>query len=154
MKINPLDAHDRYSFFTQQEFDIGSCCQDLINKRPFGDIPFYAYVHFRTEDGSTDQRCIWQPRLTKPKAGPNTMLFKLYPGSDIVKIIWMIPKPELWKSFQKGLMTENKVIAESIHKFRTDPQALEAKEDDDLSDEQIDKVYEALAMDAKIKRKK
>lgn len=152
MKLNPLDAHDRYTYLTQQNFDIGECCQDLVNKRPFGDIPFYAYVHFRTEDNSSDVRAIWQPRLTKPKVGSNTMLFKLYPGSDIVKVIWMIPKPELWKSFERGKMTQNQTIAESIHKFRTDPDSLMQKEDDDLSDEQIDKVYAALAMDAQIKR--
>lgn len=151
MKLNPLDAHDRFSFLKEQSFDIGECCQDLLNKKPYGDIPFYAFVHTRTEDDGVTQRVIWQPRLTKPKASPNTMLFKLY-QPDIVKVLWMIPKPELWKSFERGKMTENQTIAESIYKFRTAKEELEKREDDDLTDEQVDKVYEAIAMDAKIKR--
>ncbi|MEK6884299.1 MAG: hypothetical protein AABY22_32005, partial [Nanoarchaeota archaeon] len=47
-------------------------------------------------------RLIWMPRLTKPRAETNSMLFKAYPGSDNIKVIWMIPAPEMWKQFQKG----------------------------------------------------
>ena len=152
MKINHLDAHDRFESFIQQRFDISECCQDMLNKKPFGDIPFYAFAHARTDDDGLTKRLVWQPRLTKPKAQENSMLFKLYPP-DMVKVIWMIPASELWATFERGKMTQNQLIWESIQKFKTDKKKLEANEDDDLTDEQIAKVYEAISLDAKIKRK-
>ena len=63
MKINPLDAHDRLKHFNNQDFDIGQCCQDLINKRPFGNHPFYIFAHPRTADDGVTKILIWQPRL-------------------------------------------------------------------------------------------
>jgi len=152
MKLNPLDAHDRFESFVQQRFDISECCQDMLNKRPFGDVPFYAFAHTRTDEDGVTKRLIWQPRLTKPKAQENSMLFKLY-QPDLVKVIWMLPAQELWANFERGKMTQNQLIYESIQNFKTDRKALEAKEDDDLSDEQIDKIYQALALDAKIRQR-
>jgi hypothetical protein len=140
MKINKLDAHDRYQHFTKQSFDIAECCQDLINQSPFGEHPFYIFAHTRTigmderiamyqEDfhrslvdlsykrkynGMEDvpeKVIIWQPRLTKPLAQSNSMLFKAYPGSDIIKVIWMLPAAELWGQYDKGLLTENKTVS-------------------------------------------
>jgi hypothetical protein len=145
MKINPLDAHDRFQYFTKQQFSIAECCQDLINKRPFGDYPFYIFAHARTADDGANKRLIWQPRLTKPKAQSNSMLFKAYPGSDVIKIIWMIPAKELWGQYQKGLLTENKTVTESIYNFINHREKLEAKEEDDLSDEKIDAIYFELS---------
>jgi hypothetical protein len=145
MKIDILDAHDRYQHLTKQQFDIGECCQDLINKRPFGEHPFYIFAHARTEDDGVTKRLIWQPRLTKPKAQTNSMLFKGYPGRDTIKVIWMIPERHLWSQFQKGKLTQSQIVAESIHDFQHDRQKLEAKEDDDLSDEVIDKIYQEIA---------
>jgi hypothetical protein len=148
MIINPYDAHDRFEYFTSQKFDISECCQDLINKRPFGDHPFYIFAHARTDDDGSTKRLIWQPRLTKPKAQTNSMLFKAYPGSDVLKVIWMIPARELWDSFAKGKITENKTISESIWDFQNHREKLEQKEEDDLSDEQINKIYEEISREA------
>lgn len=152
MKINRLDAHDRLKHFTNiqgsQSVDIGECCQDLINKKPFGDFPFYIFCHSRTDDDGLTKRLIWQPRLTKPKAASNSMLFKAYPGKDIVKVIWMIPAPEMWAQYTKGKLAENKTVCESIEAYKNDRQNLEAKEDDDLSDSQIDAVYREICMSA------
>ena len=86
IKINPLDAHDRFLQFKRQEFSIGECCQDLINQKPFGNHPFYIWAHARTDDCSTTKRIIWDPRLTRPLVQTNSMLFKGYPGTDLVKI--------------------------------------------------------------------
>jgi hypothetical protein len=149
MKINRLDAHDRLDHFTKQTFDIGECCQDLINQRPFGEHPFYIFAHTRTDDDGVTKRLIWQPRLTKPQAQTNSMLFKAYPGTDMIKVIWMIPAQELWAQFGKGLLTENKTVAESIEAFKKNREKLEEKEDDDMTDEQIDAVYKELSTDAK-----
>lgn len=148
MKINILDAHDRLKHFTKQNFDIGECCQDLINKRPFGNYPFYIFAHARTDDDGVRKRLIWQPRLTKPKAQTNSMLFKAYPGTDIVKVIWMIPSPEMWDQFQKGLLLENKIVSESIYNFKYFKDKLEANESDDFSDEKIDAIYSEISANA------
>jgi hypothetical protein len=148
MKINRLDAHDRYQHFTKQSFDIAECCQDLINKRPYGDHPFYIFAHTRTEEDGATKRLIWQPRLTKPHAQSNSMLFKAYPGTDIIKVIWMIPTPELWDQYIKGKMTENKTVSESIERFKTNKNKLEEKEDDDMTDEQINDIYREISLNA------
>lgn len=145
MKLNRLETHDRYEHFTKQSFDIAACCQDLINQRPFGSNPFYIFAHARTDDDGVTKRLIWQPRLTKPKAQTNSMLFKAYPGSDIIKVIWMIPTRELWEQYQKGKLTENKTISESIHDFQHNRKKLEQPEEDDLPDEKIDAIYQEIS---------
>lgn len=149
MKINPLDAHDRFEYFTKQQFDISECCQDLINKRPFGDHPFYIFAHARTDDDGVTKRLIWQPRLTKPKAQTNSMLFKAYPGKDTLKVIWMIPARELWPQYEKGKLTQNKTISESIHDFQHNREKLEEKEGDDMTEEQIRSVYREVIINGK-----
>lgn len=148
MKLNRHETHDRYQHFTKQNFDIAECCQDLIKKKPFGDYPFYIFAHPRTDDDGVTKRLIWQPRLTKPLAQTNSMLFKAYPGSDVIKVIWMIPDRALWKQFVKGNMTEHQLIIESIADFRNNRQKLEAKEEDDLPDDQINYIYMQISANA------
>lgn len=148
MKINPLDAHDRFEHLKKQSFDIGECCQDLINKKPFGDHPFYIFAHARTDEDGVTKRLIWQPRLTKPKAQTNSMLFKAYPGTDLIKVIWMIPARELWGQYDKGKMTENKTVSESIHDFQFNRDKLEERENDDMTDEQVDAIYREISLNA------
>lgn len=166
MKVNRLETHDRLQHFTKQSFDIGECCQDLINQKPFGEHPFYIFAHPRTigmdeklklftsgkyasMEEVPDKTIIWQPRLTKPQAQENSMLFKAYPGTDVVKVIWMIPARELWDEYTKGKMMENKTVSESIDIFKTNKQKLEEKEADDLDDAQIDKIYREISSGAK-----
>ena len=145
IKLNHLDAHDRYEHFTKQSFNISECCQNLIDKRPFGEYPFYIFAHARTDDDGVTKRLIWQPRLTKPLAQTNSMLFKVYPGTDIVKVIWMIPARELWAQFEYGKMTQNKTVIESIEAFRNNRVSLEVKEEDDLPDHVIDQIYKQIS---------
>ena len=152
MKLNPLDVHDRYQHFTKQSFDIADCCQNLIDQRPFGDHPFYIFAHTRTDDDGFTKRLIWQPRLTKPKSQSNSMLFKAYPGTDVVKVLWMIPARELWNQYTKGLITENKLVSESIDNFQFHRKKLEEREDDDMSEEQVNAVYKELSIDARQKK--
>jgi hypothetical protein len=151
MKIDVLDAHDRLLHFHKtQGVNISECCQDLVDKRPFGRHPFYIFAHARTEDNGVDKRLIWQPRLTKPQAQTNSMLFKAYPGSDNIKIIWMIPDRVLWDQFTKGKLTQSKLIVESIHAFQTDRAKLEAPEPDDPSEAEMAKIYEEVSMVANV----
>lgn len=150
MKLNILDAHDRYDHFTKQNFSISECCQDLIDQRPFGNNPFYIFAHARTDDDGVTKRMIWQPRLTKPKAQTNSMLFKAYPGTDLIKVIWMIPDRCLWGQFDKGLLLESSIISESIKDFQFNRAKLEQKEEDDLSDERIDAIYRDIAIQSAV----
>lgn len=166
MKITRTDVHDRLSHFQKQEFNIADCCQDLINQRPFGDYPFYIFAHARTIgldekvklyssgryltlDEIPEKTIIWQPRLTKPRCESNSMLFKAYPGSDNIKVIWILPPKELWDQFKKGNMTENETVAISIYDYEHDKDRLEAKEEDDLSDEAIDRIYKEISQSIK-----
>lgn len=149
IKINPLEAHDRYLHFTKQSFSIAECVQDIVNKRPFGNHPFYIFAHTRTDDDGVKKRLIWQPRLTKPKSCTNSMLFKAYPGTDVIKVIWMIPARELWGQYDKGKVTEDNDTYVSIQNFLHHRNLLDAAEDDDLNDEQIDQIYKDLSVQAK-----
>ena len=154
MKLNRFETHDRYQHLTKQSFDIAECCQNLINQRPFGNHAFYIFAHTRTDEEQPGiKRLIWQPRLTKPKAETNSMLFKAYPGSDEVKVLWMIPAPELWAQYQKGLITENKTVLDSIDAFLNNRKVLEEKEKDDLNDDQINQIYRDLSIEARRKKK-
>jgi len=152
MKISPHDVYDRFQHFKKKDFDIGTCCQNMIDQRPFGEHPFYIFAHSRTDDDGINKRMIWQPRLTKPLAQTNSMLFKAYPGTDNIKVIWMIPARELWGQYNKGLITENQTIAECIHDFEFNRQKLNKPEDDDLSEQEIHQIYKDISNDAK-KRK-
>jgi hypothetical protein len=153
MKVDRLETHDRYKEFTKQSFDISECCQDLINKRPFGSHAFYIFAHARTDDDGITKRLIWQPRLTKPKAQTNSMLFKAYPNSDNIRICWMIPAREMWDQYKKGNVTHHDITLWSINEFENNRAALEAKEEDDLSDIEIDAIYLDLVKSIKPKPK-
>ena len=141
MKIKISDCYDRYKHFTKQSFDIEKCCQDLVDKKPFGNYPFYILAHSRTDDDGVTKRLIWQPRLTKPRAMTNSMLFKAYPGTDNIKVIWIIPPEELWNQYHEGNITQSKIVSESIHDYINNREKLESPESDDLTDSQIYNIY-------------
>ena len=152
MKLNFLETHDRLEHLKKQNFNISDCCQNLIEQRPFGEHSFYIFAHARTDDDGVTKRLIWQPRLTKPKAQTNSMLFKAYPGSDVIKVMWIIPPREMWDQYKKDKMTENKTVLESIEYFENNRQFLEKKEDDDLSDEAIDAIYTSIRNGARYQK--
>lgn len=152
MKLDRLETHDRFQYFTKQQFNINETCQKICSDRPFGNHPFYIFAHARTADDGITKRLIWQPRLTKPKAQTNSMLFKVYPGTDMIKVIWMIPARELWNQYRYGNITQNQTIFDSIIDFQYNRKALERKEDDDLNDDQIDQIYKELSIEAKRKK--
>lgn len=166
MKIDILDAHDRYEYFTNQDFNISECCQNLIDQRPFGNVPFYIFAHARTLDieekfayfTSTgkwpDKTIVWQPRLTKPKAQTNSMLFKAYPGSDVIRVIWMIPQREIWSEYQEKNVSQNQTVLDSIKSFIFNRQELEAPEKDDLTDSQAANIYLEISRKANSDKQK
>lgn len=173
MEIQRSETHDRFKKFISQGEGISKTCQDIIDRRPFGEYAFYIFAHKRdiglderiaifnsdlilpTKDkmyASLEEvptaRLIWQPRLTKPKAQENSMLFKASPGKDEIRVIWLIPARELWDQYTKGKMLENSTVCESIHNFQHNKEKLEAKEPDDLNDGMIDAIYIALCEEA------
>jgi len=156
MKLDRLETHDRYLHFTKQQFDIGECCQEVIKNRPpeFGNRPFYIFAHTRTDDDGTTQRLIWQPRLTRPKAQTNSMLFKAYPPGDVIKVIWLLPKRELWPNYKRGMICENKTISDSICDFQHNRKKLEQADPEDLDDNLAYAIYQEIALHAKQRQKK
>lgn len=152
IKLNRLETHDRMLHFKKQNFSIEECCQDLIDKRPFGNHPFYIFSHARTDEDGVTKRLIWQPRLTRPKPQTNSMLFKAYPGTDVIRICWIIPAKEMWAQYKKGQVCENLMIDEFIDTFESSRKLLEKPEDDDYSDDKIDQIYRELAQEARNKK--
>jgi len=148
MKVNFLETHDRLEHFKKQNFSISECCEDLIKQRPFGDRPFYIFAHGRTDDDGVTKRLIWQPRLTKPKAQTNSMLFRATPGTDIIIVIWILPPRELWEAYQRGMMMEDSTVIESIKAFLYDRASLERPEPDDPDDETVKQIYMEISKDA------
>lgn len=146
LTLDRLDAHDRLQHLKKQDFDIGECCQNLIDQRPFGNHAFYIFAHARTDDDGVTKRLIWQPRLTKPKAQTNSMLFKAQPGSQDVRVIWMLPPREMWSQYHQGCVTDHETVRQSIYDFENNRLWLERKEDDDLDDESIDAIYRQISM--------
>jgi hypothetical protein len=152
MKIDRLETHDRLEHLKKQSFNIEDCCQNLIDQKPFGNHPFYIFAHPRTDDDGVSKRLIWQPRLTKPRAQTNSMLFKAYPGTDNIRICWMIPAVELWDQYKQGNVTEDEITSWSIHQYKTNRNQLETREEDDLSDAQIDSIYREIKTEAQWKK--
>ena len=149
MTLNRLETHDRLLEFNKQADYISQGCEDCIKNRPlaFGTRPFYIFCHARTDEDPSSKRLIWQPRLTKPKAQTNSMLFRWsYP--DIIKIIWMIPSPEMWKQYENGKMTHSEIIMDSIYAFQHDRTSLEAPEEDDTPDHKVNAIYADVARNA------
>lgn len=151
MKINLLDAHDRLGHFQKQGLDISECCQDLVNKKPFGDVPFYIFAHARTAEDGVSKIIIWQPRLFKPEPQTNSMLFRAYPPTDKIKVIWMIPAREMWDQFKKGNLTQSQIVSESIHDFQHDRAKLRVAEPDEVTEDVANQIYQQIANNAKFR---
>ena len=140
MKLNVYDAHDRFSYFKKQNFEIDECLQDLMKQKIFGDHAFYVFCHPRTDEDGVTKRYIWQPRLTKPKAQTNSALYKVQPGSDVIRIIWILPPREVWNAYDPGNVCENEAIRKCIYMFQHEREALEAPEDDDPPPEKVQEI--------------
>ena len=91
-------------------------------------------------------RIIWIPRLTKPKAEPNSWLFKYYPQEDITKVFWILPEYETWGQYTDEKMCQNRAISESIRMFKTNKEFLEKPEDDDLPEYVIEGINRQIGI--------
>jgi hypothetical protein len=112
--------------------------------------PLYKRKYLNMENVPS-AKLIWQPRLTKPSPQSNSMLFKVYSPGDQIRIIWMIPKREMWDEYKKKNLTESQIVVESIQLFENNPKLLASKEDDDLSEEKANEIYKQISINAKRK---
>ena len=149
--VDRLETHDRLLEFKKQGDTVSQGVRDCISNRPeeFKNYPFYIFAHARTAENGRDKRLIYQPRLRKPKAQTNSMLFKAYPPSDKIKIIWMIPDRALWPNFKQKMITEQAEVSRSIHQFQHDRKSLEENEPDDVSEEMANQIYKEIAINQK-----
>jgi len=149
-------------FNQQSDYVNKGCDECVRNRPPqYGSWPFYIFAHqrtietderialfnqdttnwildptskrlWKTIDEVPSTRLIWSPRLTKPAAQTNSMLFRhdpRYPGDYVV--IWVIPAKALWDQYKKGNLTENQTIVESIDNFVNRAHILEKPMEED-----------------------
>jgi|SRR6185312_8341857 len=130
MKINTFETHDRLLNYQNKQMDMSDAIMECIRNVP-DDIKssFYVFGHSRTIQfdekvgmmklghHSAEKRLIWTPRITKPKAEPNSYLFLCRKNSDIIEIIWMLPQLEMWSEYAPGKMMHNENIWISINSY-------------------------------------
>ena len=163
LDVNIHEAHDRLEKVTAvNSAGITENISSIIAQKPFDDHKFYIFVHKRTLDiyekfilwdtgryksmeEVPNTRLVWQPRLNKPEAQTNSMLFKVDPERpEEVKICWIIPEPQLWNQYEEGKVAESDITKWSIDQFVKNRKKLEEKEDGDLSDDKIAQIYKYL----------
>lgn len=167
MKVNRLETHDRLLSYQKQHDDMGVAVTSCIKNVP-DEIrsPFYVYGHSRSVGfdeklsiiqhgflSAPETRLIWMPTITKPKATPNSYLFLADKHSDVVKIIWMLPKKELWTQYEPGKMFHNENIWISIQNFLHDNVRLNAPDKDGPTEEDAEKWRHILGHEAHRKKK-
>lgn len=152
MKIERLETHDRLlQLHKQQALNISQGLEDCLRKNPVSvalqDKSSYIYVfaHPRTHEDGVTKRMLWQPRLTKPKASLNSYLFRVKSNTDVAEICWLLPPRETWSQYEKGKITENTYVLESIERFTNHRAELEAPFEDDLREDICKNIYKAIA---------
>lgn len=140
MKVNLLDADDRFLHFKKQDYGVNEQAKKILDAKPFGDNPYYIFVHTRQTDTTLDHRVIWQPRLLKPIPQLNSMLFRVPKGAIAFDVIWIIPPVEIWPEFDKGHIHENDVIQTSIYMFSRRFLELSSAHRDDLTGDEAQAV--------------
>jgi hypothetical protein len=148
MKINRLEAHDRLEFFIDDQTNlIFEGANECLNRNPLSlalqekSHYIYIFAHPRTADDGVTKRLLWQPRLAKPQAQTNSYLFRATSHTDILEICWLIPPSELWSQYEDGKVCQSEWVVWSIDQFKNNRRALEAPFADDLSNEQIRRIY-------------
>lgn len=151
MKINRLETHDRLQHFVKdQSVNIFQGAEDCLKKNPDSlaiqeKSPYiYLFAHPRTDDDGVTKRMLWQPRLSVPEAQTNSYLFRAISKTDIVEIVWIIPPRELWKQYEKGLVTESNEVAWSIEMFKYKKKQLEKSHPDDMPEERARLILKSI----------
>ncbi len=152
MKLSRLETHDRLLHLKKdQSININQGAEDCLKKNPLSIAlqqysPYiYVFAHPRTADDGVNKRMVWQPRLTKPRAEPNSYLFRAQSHTDNIEMCWMIPPKEMWAQYRKGNVTEHELVLWSIRQYSDNRLKLEAAFVDDLPDEKCKEIYMRVA---------
>jgi hypothetical protein len=152
MKIERLEAHDRYLHLIQdQSEEVQQGADDCLRRNPlslaYQSRSHYIYIfgHARTADDGVNKRLIWQPRLSKPKAEPNSYLFRACTGKDVLEVCWVLPPLEYWSQFKKGNVVQSNDVSWSINQYYHNRQALERPFEDDYSDDKCKAILLEIA---------
>lgn len=140
MKVNLLETDDRFLHFRNQDFGADAQAKKIVDAKPFGDNPYYIFVHTRQTDTTLDHRVIWQPRMLKPVPQLNSMLFRVPRNSTAYEVIWVIPPVEIWPEFDRGMIHANDVVQTSIYLFTKRFHDLSMPFPDDLTGEEAQNV--------------
>ncbi len=143
MKLNRLETHDRLVHLKKdQSLNIAQGAEDCLKINPLSlalqeRSPYvYLFAHPRTADDGVNKRMLWQPRLSRPKAEPNSYLFRAESFSDNLEVCWIIPATDLWPQYKKGNVTEHEIVLWSIDQYKTNSKGLETPDPRDLTEEQ------------------
>jgi len=160
MKLNRLEAHDRLEHFIEgQSAVIWQGADDCLKVNPDSlkiqeKCPYvYLFAHPRTHDDGVTQRLLWQPRILKPLAEPNSYLFRAQSHTDIVEICWLLPPQETWNQYKKENVCDSNWVRWSIDQYRHNKVQLEEPFPDDYSEEQAKNIMMAILNEA-IREKK
>jgi len=151
MRLNRLETHDRLIHLHK---DLGQTiaqgAEDCLKRNPDSialqeKSPYiYLFAHPRTADDGVTKRMLWQPRLSKPKAEPNSYLFRAISKTDIMEICWMIPPKEMWAQYSKGNVTESEFVFWSIQQYEFNRHELEAPDPKDLPEHVCEHIWRGI----------
>lgn len=139
MRVNRLEAHDRYQHLIKdQSQNVFQGAEDCMKKNPLSlaiqDKSPYVYIfgHPRTADDGVTKVMYWQPRLSIPPVQPNSYLFRATSKTDLIEVIWLIPPKEMWGQYKKGNVTEDQTVEWCINQFKNNKQILERPHAEDF----------------------
>ena len=168
MKVNLLETHDRFLQFNKQQEDISSGVADCIKNVPESiKCPFYVYGFGKLVDPDEkmslliqgqkkipSERMIWVPKITKPEAMPNSYLFLARKGTDVIEIIWMLPRREYWDQYNPGQMCYNENIWISIQNYRNHLRKLNSPDANGPTKQDVEHFRKVMGEEAHKKRRK
>jgi hypothetical protein len=129
--------------------------QELLRcNRYTGSLLLPSPSKYKTLEDVPTARLIWEPRINKPKAQTNSMLFRAYPPTDRIDIIWMLPSRELWGQYLEDKLTNNSTICESIDKFINNRESLEKDEPDELPEAKRLQIMCEIGRNARARKEK
>jgi len=155
MKVNVLDAHDRYIHFIHDQWSVVTeGVEECLKKNSLSlaiqhHCPYvYIFGHFRTHEDGVTRRLVWQPRIVRPEPQPNSFLFRAKSNSEELEICWVLPDEKMWNQYKKGNITEDSdIIQWSIGMYQHKIQELRNPMKEDLSDEKAKQVMLSIARD-------
>jgi hypothetical protein len=151
VKINPLEAHDRYKHLMQDQWEtVAKGAEECLKTNPISTAiqmrcPYvYLFAHPRLSDDGLHTRLLWQPRISRPKPQTNSYLFRGISKTDKIEICWLLPPREMWSQYEKGKVAESDLTAWSIDQFEHNRKLLEMDHPEDLPDDKGKWIYKEV----------